>query len=49
MLGKATRTAAGTTSWHFTAKLKPGKNRITVTAHGHGGDSTPAKITITRN
>jgi len=38
--------AIGTTSWRFTAKLKPGKNIITVIVHGPGGDSAPAKITV---
>ncbi|MGH6643609.1 MAG: hypothetical protein ACREKL_00245 [Chthoniobacterales bacterium] len=42
--GKAT----GTASWHFTAKLKPGKYVVTVVAHGPGGDSAPTKITVTR-
>ncbi len=40
--------AAGTTNWRFTAKLKPGKNVISVVATGPGGNSASKKITITR-
>jgi hypothetical protein len=40
--------AAGKASWHFTAKLKIGRNVIKVTAVGPGGDSKPAKVTIIR-
>ncbi|MGH8046563.1 MAG: choice-of-anchor tandem repeat GloVer-containing protein, partial [Chthoniobacterales bacterium] len=40
--------AKGTANWSFKLKLKPGKNTITVIAHGPGGDSTPARLTITR-
>jgi hypothetical protein len=47
-IGKKTRTARGTTSWKFTAKLKPGKNKILISSHGPGGTSSSSKITITR-
>ncbi len=48
-VGKKTVKAAGTTSWKLTVKkLLPGKNKIAVTAHGPGGDSAPAKLTVTR-
>lgn len=42
------KTASGTTSWNFKAKLKRGKNVITVVAIGPGGDSTPQILTVTR-
>jgi hypothetical protein len=32
--------------WTFTAKLKPGKNVITVIAQGPGGASAPARQTV---
>ncbi len=47
-VGRKTAKAKGTTSWSLKAALKPGKNKITVTAHGPGGDSAPAKLTIIR-
>jgi hypothetical protein len=47
MVGKSKGTAKGTTAWNFTAKLKRGKNVVTVTAHGPGGASATAKITVT--
>ncbi len=40
--------ATGTAKWHFTAKLKKGKNIITIVARGPGGASKPAKLTVTR-
>ncbi len=45
---KPAKKAKGAASWKFTAALKPGKNKIAVTAHGSSWDSAPAKITITR-
>jgi hypothetical protein len=39
--------ASGTSAWSFTAKLKPGKNVIFVSAIGEEADSDPAKITVT--
>ncbi|MDD5198510.1 MAG: hypothetical protein PHC88_01790 [Terrimicrobiaceae bacterium] len=44
----AFKPATGSTSWHFIAALKPGKNLITVIARGPGGNSTPVKITVIR-
>jgi hypothetical protein len=44
----AFKKAVGTATWHFTAKLKPGKNTVTVVAAGEGGKSVPTKITVTR-
>ncbi len=46
--GKPARKAKGTASWKLTVALKPGKNKITVIAHGPGGDSAPARLTLTR-
>ncbi len=49
--GKATvsnGSTVGTASWSLKAALKPGKNKLTITAHGPGGDSAPAKVTVTR-
>ena len=40
--------ATGTARWKFQASLRPRKNKITVTAHGPGGDSAPAKLTVIR-
>ena len=40
--------AAGTTHWHFLAKLEPGKNKITIRASGLGSASTTAQLTVTR-
>jgi probable HAF family extracellular repeat protein len=42
------KNASGTGQWSFTAPLNPGKNTITIVAHGPDGDSTPAKISIKR-
>ncbi len=47
-VGKKTVKARGTASWSLKAALKPGKNQIAVIAHGPGGDSAPAKLTVTR-
>lgn len=44
------KSAKGTKSWSFTARLKPGVNKITVQATGSNGvTSKAAKITVTRN
>ncbi len=40
--------AKGTNKWSFTAKLKPGKNLISVIISSPGGDAKPLKITVTR-
>jgi hypothetical protein len=43
------KAAKGTTNWSFTAKLKRGKNRFTITALGSNGlTSAPVRVTITR-
>lgn len=42
------KTASGTATWSFRAKLKPGKNLITAMASGPGGTSAPKTVTITR-
>lgn len=47
-LGKRTRVARGTSAWKFVARLKPGRNVITVVAHGPGGDSAPVKVIAIR-
>jgi sugar lactone lactonase YvrE len=47
-LGRKSGSASGTTGWKITAHLKPGKNVLTVTAHGPGGDSAPAKVVVIR-
>ena len=47
-LGKSTRTANGTTAWKLTALLKPGRNTLTIIAHGPDGDSAPVKVVVTR-
>ena len=47
-IGRKTGTATGTATWKFLAKLQPGKNKVTVTAHGPGGNSAPVKISVTR-
>jgi len=41
------KTASGTGTWSFIAKLKPGKNVIFVYGIGDLEDSDPAKITVT--
>lgn len=40
--------AKGSSSWNFKAKLKNGKNVITVIARGPGGSSVAKTVTITR-
>lgn len=45
---KKAKAAKGLAAWKFKTALKPGKNKITITAHGPGGDSAPAKVTVTR-
>jgi hypothetical protein len=47
-IGKRTRTAKGTASWTLTVPLKPGRNRITITAHGPDGDSAPTRLVVIR-
>lgn len=47
-LGKRTRIAKGTSAWKFLPRLKPGRNVLTVTAHGPGGDSAPVKVIVIR-
>jgi hypothetical protein len=42
------KTASGTTSWNFKARLKRGKSLITVVAIGPGGESAPRVLTVTR-
>ncbi len=42
------KAAKGTAKWSLKAALKPGKNKIAVTAHGPGGDSAPARVTVMR-
>jgi hypothetical protein len=46
---KAFRPAQGTSAWKFTAKLKPGRNKIVVRAVDRSGAVSPTvAITITR-
>jgi probable HAF family extracellular repeat protein len=40
--------AAGTSSWRFRGKLRPGRNIITVTAYGPFGHSAPKKVIVRR-
>jgi probable HAF family extracellular repeat protein len=47
-VGKKTRRARGSANWKFTIRLKPGRNILTVIAHGPGGDSAPVKMIIIR-
>jgi probable HAF family extracellular repeat protein len=47
-LGKRTRTATGASAWKFTARLNPGRNVLTIVAHGPGGNSAPAKVIVIR-
>lgn len=42
------RPVEGDAAWKFTAKLKPGRNAVTVIARGPGGTSTPARVQILR-
>jgi probable HAF family extracellular repeat protein len=46
--GKKTLTINGSESWSLAVPLKPGRNRVTIVAHGPGGDSAPVRVTITR-
>jgi sugar lactone lactonase YvrE len=41
------RTASGTTSWTFKAKLKAGRNQISVIAAGPGGSSNTTTLSVT--
>jgi probable HAF family extracellular repeat protein len=43
------KAAAGTTKWHFTARLHPGRNVIAIRATGLEGNSARTHITVTRN
>jgi probable HAF family extracellular repeat protein len=47
-IGKKTLIAKGNESWSLIIPLKPGRNRVSLVAHGPGGDSSPARVTITR-
>jgi hypothetical protein len=38
--------ATGTDSWSLSTVLKPGKNYITVIAHGSYGDSEPVTVEV---
>ncbi len=38
------RTASGTTSWKFTAKLKPGRNKIEIMAVDGWGNQSPLRV-----
>ena len=40
--------ASGSQSWQFKAKLKKGKNAVSITARGPGGNSAAAVVTIFR-
>lgn len=40
--------AAGTSSWRFRGKLRPGRNVITVAAYGPFGQSTPKVVLVRR-
>ncbi|MGH8047176.1 MAG: hypothetical protein ACREKL_08015 [Chthoniobacterales bacterium] len=40
--------AIGAGPWRLNARLNPGKNIITVIAHGPGGDSAPRRVVVTR-
>jgi len=42
------RTAKGTANWSYRAKLKPGRNVVTVVAEGPGGSSASMSVTIRR-
>lgn len=48
-IGRKSGSAAGTNGWKITAHLKPGKNIVTIVAHGPGGNSAPVKVVIIRN
>ena len=47
--GGAFRPANGVASWHFAAKLKPGKNHITIRARDIDGATSTARLIVTRN
>lgn len=48
-MGKKTVAAKGMATWTLTAKkLKVGVNKVTLTATGPGGTSTPVQVTIGR-
>jgi hypothetical protein len=44
----AFKPTAGSVSWKFKAKLRLGKNPVTVLATGPGGTSAPAKMIVIR-
>jgi len=46
--GRKTLSVNGTTSWKLTLALKPGKNIVTIVAHGPGGGSVPVKVVVIR-
>jgi hypothetical protein len=48
-VGRVTKLALGTTSWSARIRLKPGRNRVLVTAtDSDGGTSAPAKLVVVR-
>jgi probable HAF family extracellular repeat protein len=47
-VGRKSLVARGTESWTLPVPLKPGRNRVTIVAHGPGGDSAPVRATIIR-
>jgi probable HAF family extracellular repeat protein len=47
-VGKKTLIATGGESWSLALRLKPGRNRVSIIAHGPGGDSAPVKVTVFR-
>jgi DNA-binding beta-propeller fold protein YncE len=48
-VGRATKLAVGTTSWSARIRLKPGRNRVLVTAtDSDGATSAPAKLVVVR-
>lgn len=46
--GKPAKTAKGTAKWTYTAKLKKGKNKITIVSQGKGGTSKKVTVSVTR-
>jgi DNA-binding beta-propeller fold protein YncE len=49
-VGRVTKLAAGTTSWSARIRLKPGRNRVLVSAtDSDGGTSTPANLIVVRH